>query len=300
MTHQELWARYRAENPAAGDVYEAWAYGDDPDALAELTRAGIKTATASAGPLYDLEGEPLPRAGEYSVILDSGENAVAVIRTTRVYTVPFDQVSTEHAWKEGEGDRSLAYWRKVHEDFFQKELAEAGLEFSWSMPVVCEEFEVVFPRSTDRAKVQERFDYWAGKLRLTPGWDIKLELVDDPTWRKTGDFKVDCDDKKAVLMLNAANPKQENLEEVIVHELMHLKLYPLDQVTESLILTQLEDGTPAQSFAYRQFFHTLECTVEELAKCWLLEFGENKELSFGRCKLQKSFTELYDGLKNLE
>lgn len=300
MTHQELWARYRAENPAAGDVYEAWAYGDDPDTLAELTRAGVKTATASAGPLYDLEGEPLPRAGEYSVILDSGENAVAVIRTTRVYTVPFDQVSTEHAWKEGEGDRSLAYWRKVHEDFFQKELAEAGLEFSRSMPVVCEEFEVVFPRSTDRAKVQERFDYWAGKLRLTPGWDIKLELVDDPTWRKTGDFKVDCDDKKAVLMLNAANPKQENLEEVIVHELMHLKLYPLDQVTESLILTQLEEGTPAQSFAYRQFFHTLECTVEELAKCWLLEFGEDKELSFGRCKLQKSFTELYDGLKNLE
>ena len=300
MTHQELWARYRAENPAAGDVYEAWAYGDDPDTLAELTRAGVKTATASAGPLYDLEGEPLPRAGEYSVILDSGENAVAVIRTTRVYTVPFDQVSTEHAWKEGEGDRSLAYWRKVHEDFFQKELAEAGLEFSRSMPVVCEEFEVVFPRSTDRAKVQERFDYWAGKLRLTPGWDIKLELVDDPTWRKTGDFKVDCDDKKAVLMLNAANPKQENLEEVIVHELMHLKLYPLDQVTESLILTQLEEGTPAQSFAYRQFFHTQECTVEELAKCWLLEFGEDKELSFGRCKLQKSFTELYDGLKNLE
>ncbi len=36
-------------------------------------------------------------------------------------------------------------------------------------------------------------------------------------------------------MLNAANPEQENLEEVIVHELIHLKMYPLDQVTESLI-----------------------------------------------------------------
>ena len=126
------------------------------------------------------------------------------------------------------------------------------------------------------------------------------EWVEDPEWRKTGDFKVDCDDRKAILMLNAVNPKQENLEEVIVHELMHLKLYPLDQITESLITSHFEEGTPAWDFAYRQFFESLEITVEELAKCFLLEFGENKELSFGRCKLQKSFDELYDGLKNLE
>lgn len=143
MTHQELWAAYRAVNPEAGEDYEAWAYGDDPDTLAELTRRGIKTATASAGPLYG-PGEPLPAPGEYSVILDSREEAVCVIRTSRVYTVPFDQVSEEQAYQEGEGDRSLAYWRKVHEDFFRKELAEAGLEFSPQMPVVCEEFEVVY------------------------------------------------------------------------------------------------------------------------------------------------------------
>ena len=144
MTHQELWAAYRAVNPAAGDDYEAWAYGDDPDTLAELTRAGVKTATASAGPLYELEGEPLPETGEHSVILDSRDEAVCVIRTTRVYTVPFNQVSAEHAFREGEGDRSLAYWRRVHEDFFRAELAEVGLEFSPTMPVVCEEFEVVY------------------------------------------------------------------------------------------------------------------------------------------------------------
>ena len=34
--------------------------------------------------------------------------------------------------------------------------------------------------------------------------------------------------------------------------------------------------------------------------CFLLEFGENKDLSFGRCKKMKSFTELYDGLINIE
>ena len=152
----------------------------------------------------------------------------------------------------------------------------------------------------DKERLQERFNYWCKKLRLTPGWDVRLEWVDDPEWHKTGDLKIDCDDRKAILMLNAINPKQENLEEVMVQELMHLKLYPLDQVTESLIVSNFEGGTPAWDFAYRQFFTSLEQTVEELAKCFLLEFGENRELSFGRCAKEKSFNELFDGLNNLE
>ncbi len=39
---------------------------------------------------------------------------------------------------------------------------------------------------------------------------------------------------------------------------------------------------------------------EELAKCFLLEFGDDKDLSFGRCSKMKSFNELYDGLNNIE
>ncbi len=76
------------------------------------------------------------------------------------------------------------------------------------------------------------FEKYCKKLRITPPWDIRLEFVEDPNWRKTGDFKIDCTDQKAILLLNIANPKQENMEEVIVHELMHIKMYPLNQVTE--------------------------------------------------------------------
>ena len=92
----------------------------------------------------------------------------------------------------------------------------------------------------DRNEVQRLFEKWIRKLRLVPDWDIILEWVEDPAWRKTGDFKVDCSDKKAIILLNGVNPKQENLEEVLVHELLHLKMYPLDQVTESLIQTNFE------------------------------------------------------------
>lgn len=152
----------------------------------------------------------------------------------------------------------------------------------------------------DREKITALFETYIRKLRITPAWDVRLEFVEDPAWPKTGDFKIDCDDRKAILLLNAGNPKQENLEEVIIHELMHIKMYPLDQVTESLIANCFEEGSAASNFAYQQFFMTLEQTVEELAKCFLLEFGENKEFSYGRCSKQKSFNELYDGLKNID
>ena len=152
----------------------------------------------------------------------------------------------------------------------------------------------------EKEKLNELFEKWCKKLRIVPAWDVKLEFVDDPEWRKTGDFKIDCDDRKAILLLNTGNPKQENLEEVIVHELMHLKMYPLDQVTESLIMNTFEEGSAASNFAYQQFFCALEQTVEEMAKCFLLEFGENKTLSYGRCSGMKSFDELYEGLKNID
>ncbi|MGV3060890.1 ASCH domain-containing protein, partial [Streptococcus hyovaginalis] len=90
-------------------------------------------------------GEKIPPAGVHSTIRDSQDNACCIIKTTKVYVTPFSQVTEEHAWREGEGDRSLSYWRQVHEKFFTIWLAEAGLTFSEDMLVVCEEFEVVYP-----------------------------------------------------------------------------------------------------------------------------------------------------------
>ena len=152
----------------------------------------------------------------------------------------------------------------------------------------------------DKQGLLALFEKYIRKLRVTPEWDIKLELVEDPTWPKTGDFKIDCDDRKAILLLNTVNPKQENLEEVIIHELMHIKMYPLDQVTESLIKNCFEEGSAASRFAYQQFFTALEQTVEELAKCFLLGYGENKEVSYGGGSRGKAFNDLYEGLDNIE
>lgn len=139
MTAEELW-----KQSGLSGAYEAWAFGEAPDRLASLVKAGVKTATCSAYDLYRAENERLPEAGDYSVILDSDENAVCIIQTTKVYVAAFDQVTGEHAFKEGEGDRSLAYWRKVHESFLKNELAAIHRTFDGNTKVVCEEFTVVY------------------------------------------------------------------------------------------------------------------------------------------------------------
>ena len=145
MTPKEMWQAYKKINPKIGDDIDAWAFGDLADELADLVLRGEKTATASAYELYKLENEPLPQAGSFDVILDSQEKAVCIVEITKVSVLPFNEVSADHAFKEGEGDKSLAYWQQVHQAFFTECLEEAGLEFSQEMGVVLEEFRKVYP-----------------------------------------------------------------------------------------------------------------------------------------------------------
>ena len=139
-----MWEKFKIEKIVNIDKYDAWAFGGAPDELADLVVSGTKTATASAYPLYEQENEPLPKVNDYNVILNSKDEAVCIIRTTKVYVEKLNRVSIEHAFKEGEGDRSLEYWRKVHQEFFTECLKDTDLEFNEDMKVVCEEFKVVF------------------------------------------------------------------------------------------------------------------------------------------------------------
>ena len=139
MTADELWKK-----AGLSGTYEAWSFSEAPDKLADLVLQKIKTATCSAYDLYQINHEPLPKAGDYSIILNSKEEAVCIIQTTKVYVTEFKDVSDEQAYKEGEGDRTLAYWRKVHESFLINELASVNKTFSQNTKVLCEEFEVVY------------------------------------------------------------------------------------------------------------------------------------------------------------
>jgi uncharacterized protein YhfF len=147
-----LWDAYVASGlpgaPAAvGTTYTAWQFGygvEQGDRLLACVLDGPKRATAGALWAYEAEGEPIPVPGDYSVLLDGHGVAQCIIRTTRVDVLPFDQVDAVFAFDEGEGDRSLEYWREAHWAYFVSELAELGREATRDMPVVCERFEVVY------------------------------------------------------------------------------------------------------------------------------------------------------------
>lgn len=143
MLAHELWEQFTRKYNVNETSYGTWAFGVDGNQLAELVLQGIKTATSSAYIFYELEEEPLPKVGQYHIILNDKEEATCVIQITKVSILPFEQVTEEHAYKEGEGDRTLDYWKKVHQAFFTEELRQVNMQFQEDMKVVCEEFKVL-------------------------------------------------------------------------------------------------------------------------------------------------------------
>jgi uncharacterized protein YhfF/dihydrofolate reductase len=125
----------------------AWGFGDGPemaDELGGLVYRGTKTATCSS--LWEIEhdGEPVPRPGDLSIILDGRGDPLCIIETTEVEVMPFNAVDAGFAHDEGEGDRSLTYWRAAHWRFFSRTLAAIGRTPDETMPLVCERFRVVW------------------------------------------------------------------------------------------------------------------------------------------------------------
>lgn len=123
----------------------AWAFGatrEHADGLLELVLAGTKTATASSVWDYEFSGDALPQAGELSIILDGMGAPRALIETTDVVVVPFDEVAAAHAFAEGERDRTLSSWREVHKRYWT-EHSEGPRGYEPDMPVVCESFRLI-------------------------------------------------------------------------------------------------------------------------------------------------------------
>ena len=146
---EAFWSQFTRETGARGE-YTAWGFGDCPEMatdLGRLVRGGPKRATAGLLSDYADGSEPMPAAGDYSVILDGDGAPLCVIQTTAVEVRRFGDVDEQFAWTEGEGDRSLAYWRDAHIQFF----ASIGAPVSDDTEVVLERFDLVWPIPADAA-----------------------------------------------------------------------------------------------------------------------------------------------------
>ena len=126
---------------------EAWHFCDnekDANECADLTLEGIKRATTSSLAFFEHSKIPVPAKGDLDVITNWQGEAVCIIQTQSVSLVPFNQVTSEYAEIEGEGDKSLEYWKRVHWAYYQRELSSFGMSPTDDMLVVCQIFKVVF------------------------------------------------------------------------------------------------------------------------------------------------------------
>ena len=148
MTIDKFWQEFLAtSNKDSSAKYIDCFSFDLTEALAssllELVLTGKKRATASSLWAYEIRGEKIPQVGDYSIVTDWDGTPRCVIETTAVTVLPYSEITYDICKREGEDD-TLESWQIGHERFFRKEGEMLGYEFIESMPVVFEDFEVVF------------------------------------------------------------------------------------------------------------------------------------------------------------
>jgi len=116
---------------------ETFSFGDSPDLanrLLELVLSGTKRATCWA----ESQGLLSAEVGKMMVVRDGQGVPKAILKTTELTKRRFDEVDEAFAYDEGEGDRSLQYWREAHMRYFSR----LG-RYAPDMMLWCERFELV-------------------------------------------------------------------------------------------------------------------------------------------------------------
>lgn len=150
MTIQEFWQEFlTTANKDCSTTYidcfhfdltEEWA-----NKLLDLVLSGQKRATASSVFACEREFGRVPQPGDYSIVTDWDGNPRCVIKTTAVTILPFNEITFDICKREGEDD-TLESWQNGHRHFFTEEGKILGYKFLETMPVVFEDFKVVFTK----------------------------------------------------------------------------------------------------------------------------------------------------------
>ena len=148
MMIEDFWHRFLIEKRLSPDstyfdcfhfeLTEKWA-----EELLRLVLIGKKKATASSLYAFEKENLRLPEVGDFSIVTNWAGEPKCVIQTSKVRILPFREMTYDICKLEGEDD-TLASWQRGHQRFFKEEGKELGYEFTEDLPVVFEEFEVVY------------------------------------------------------------------------------------------------------------------------------------------------------------
>lgn len=145
----ELWEAFIEINPnykdkELGEWFNFCDNEKDAKECAQLTRDGIKQATSTSLWWFEKNNTDLPEVGNIYVVTDWYKIAKAIVEVVKVEQTPFNQITDEYAAIEGEGGKSLEYWKKVHWDYYSLEMEEFGEKPTEDMMIVCEQFKTIF------------------------------------------------------------------------------------------------------------------------------------------------------------
>jgi len=126
--------------------YAVFSFGNTEELATEcleLVLSGTKTATSSALPAYINNNEAQPRKNDLSIVTDWAGAPQCVIETTAVTEIKFSDMTYAICKREGEHDDLLS-WQRDHRTFFIADGARSGYEFTEDMPILFEDFKVIY------------------------------------------------------------------------------------------------------------------------------------------------------------
>jgi len=146
---EKFWNRFIISNPdySTKAIPPSYYFCDnkkDADECADLVVKDIKKATATSLWWFQQHNEILPKVGDLAIVTDWTGNPKAIIETTKIEHVAFNQITAEFAEIEGEGDKSLRYWKEVHQAYNEREMETYSDEFDENMIIVCEHFRRIY------------------------------------------------------------------------------------------------------------------------------------------------------------
>ena len=144
-----LWEVFQEANPNLEKAQpDEWFHFCDNEKeakeCAQLTKEGIKQATSTSLWYFEKNHIDLPEVGHIYVVTDWYKIAKAVVEVVSVGHVPFNEVTAEYAAIEGEGDKSLEYWKKSHWEYYTREMEEFDEKPTEDMIIICEQFKTIF------------------------------------------------------------------------------------------------------------------------------------------------------------
>lgn len=142
-----FWELFCQETRHTGPAPQADMFGtpDMADELLGLVLAGRKRATCMLARWVRFGFVPMPVKGLHSLITDGAGRPVCIIKTSRVVIKPVSNVTPHFAWCEGEGNRMLSDWLRMHRHFFRQEAMSGGFAYHDGLDAIFEEFDMIWP-----------------------------------------------------------------------------------------------------------------------------------------------------------